>query len=118
MIYPMELQSMRFLNLIGNFGFGIILSWLIGYRISDSLCGTKALYRRDYDGIDIGKDRWGDFELLFGAAEKKLRIVEVPVHYKMRDGGESKMKPFKHGIMMLGTCWRGFKQLKLRRKNR
>ena len=118
MIYPMEQQSMRFLNLIGNFGFGIILSWLIGYRISDSLCGTKALYRRHYDGIDIGKDRWGDFELLFGAAEKKLRIVEVPVHYKMRDGGESKMKPFKHGIMMLGTCWRGFKQLKLRRKNK
>ncbi len=113
MIYPMEGQAMRFLNLMGNFCFGVILSYLIGHRISDSLCGTKALKRKDYANITMSKDKWGDFDLLFGAAENKLLVGEVPVHYMARTGGESKMRPFVHGLLLLKMCWIGFVRLKL-----
>lgn len=114
MIYPQEKQAMRFLNHIGNFFFGTILSWLLSRKISDTLCGTKALKRTDYSNIHMGADRWGDFDLLFGAAENKLRIVEIPVHYKARTGGESKMNPIKHTLVLLKVCFIWFFRLKLK----
>lgn len=113
MVYPMEEQSMRFLNLIGNFVFGVVLSWLLSQRITDTLCGTKALRKADFMSIQMGGDSWGDFDLLFGAAEMGLRIAEVPVHYKARTAGVSKMRPFKHCLVLLGVCWTGFVRLKL-----
>jgi len=114
MIYPMEQQAMRFLNLMGNHFFSVLLSWLLGQRISDTLCGTKALRRADYQRIPMGADKWGDFDLLFGAAENRLRIAEIPVHYKQRVAGESKMKPFMHCLTLLRVCFRGFLRLKLK----
>ncbi|MCK5056110.1 MAG: glycosyltransferase [Candidatus Aminicenantes bacterium] len=114
MIYPQEKQAMRFLNQIGNFFFGAILSWLLSRDISDTLCGTKALKRADYANIHMGADKWGDFDLLFGAAENKLKIVEVPVHYKARTGGESKMSPIKHTLALLKVCLTWFFRLKLK----
>lgn len=40
---------------------------------------------------------WPDFDLLFGAAKKNLKIVEMPIWYQKRVVGESKMKVIKHG---------------------
>jgi glycosyltransferase involved in cell wall biosynthesis len=116
MIYPMEEQAMKGLHVIGNYFFGKIFSWLLGRRISDTLCGTKVLLRKDYEKIEMGKCKWGDFDLLFGAAKLELRIVEVPVHYMKRVAGESKMKTWKHGFVLLKMCFRGFKELKLKRR--
>lgn len=116
LVYPMEHQAMRFLNLIGNFFFGSIMSWLLKQRVSDTLCGTKALKRSDYAKITMGTDTWGDFDLLFGAAENNLSLVEIPVHYKARTGGESKMKPFKHCLILLKACLIGFYRLKVKRR--
>lgn len=116
MIYPMEQQAMRFANLIGNFAFGMTVSWLLGQRVSDTLCGTKAFWRRDYARIPMGGDKWGDFDLLFGAAENRLRIADVPIHYKARVAGESKMKPLKHTLVLLKVCWKGFWRMKVFRR--
>jgi ubiquinone/menaquinone biosynthesis C-methylase UbiE len=113
MVYPMEDQAMRALNLIGNFFFGAVMSWLLSQRVSDTLCGTKAFRRSDYPRIPMGGDRWGDFDLLFGAVENRLRIVEIPVHYKARTQGVSKMRPFKHSLVLLKMCWIGFLRTKL-----
>jgi hypothetical protein len=113
MIYPMEEQAMKGLHVIGNYVFGKIFSWLLGRRISDTLCGTKVLMRKDYEKIEMGKCKWGDFDLLFGAAKLRLSIVEVPVHYMKRVAGESKMKTWKHGFVLLKMCFRGFVELKL-----
>ncbi|MCR4336927.1 MAG: bifunctional class I SAM-dependent methyltransferase/glycosyltransferase family 2 protein [Candidatus Omnitrophica bacterium] len=111
MVYPMEKQAMRTLNLFGNKIFGMIMGFITNQYLTDTLCGTKAFYKKDYQYISMGFDRWGDFDLLFGAAKLGNKILEIPVHYKSRTAGDSKMKTFQHALHLLGACIRGFKEL-------
>jgi glycosyltransferase involved in cell wall biosynthesis len=111
LIYPREDQSMRFLNQLGNKCFCFLMTFLTGQTLTDTLCGTKALYKSDFQHIKMGLDKWGDFDLLFGAAKAYNRILEVPVHYKSRKSGESKMKSFQHGLHLLRACYLGFCEL-------
>ncbi|HUO63505.1 MAG TPA: glycosyltransferase, partial [Terriglobales bacterium] len=48
LVYTMDPKAMRFLNLLGNRFFGLLLSVLVGQAIKDTLCGTKVIWRRDY----------------------------------------------------------------------
>jgi hypothetical protein len=117
----METGAMKPLNNAGNRAFGAFFSWLLGTRISDSLCGTKALFRADWPAIARsrplfgGHDPWGDFDLLLGAAYSGLRLIDVPVAYRARVAGESKMHPFRHGAALGRTCLAGVRRLKLER---
>ena len=106
-VHPMEPGAMRRLNRIGNRIFSLLFSCILGQRISDTLCGTKALFRKDYESIEMGECPWGDFDLLIGAGRLGLQIREVPVHYKKRVAGESKMHAFRHGWQLLKVCLRG-----------
>ena len=108
MIYNMAPGAMKFLNYLGNKFFGSILSFIMGQRNTDTLCGTKAFFKKDYINFRMGKCPWGDFDLLFEAARMKLKTVEMPVHYYPRVEGESKMKAFRHGAILLKMCWYGF----------
>jgi SAM-dependent methyltransferase len=112
MVYPMQGQAMRTLNYAGNKLFNLILSWLIEQRISDTLCGTKAFLKKDYKKISMGRCKWGDFDLLFGIAKLKKKILEVPVHYQARQAGKSKMRVLKHGLLLAKMCWIGLFELK------
>ena len=51
LVYPMEKEAMRFLNLLGNKFFSLAFSWLLNQPIKDTLCGTKVLWKRDYEAI-------------------------------------------------------------------
>lgn len=116
--YPLEKQAMRFLNLLGNKAFSLLFTWLLGQRITDTLCGTKALFRRDYDKIIEGRgffgefDPFGDFDLIFGAARQNLRIVELPVRYWPRAYGVTKISRFKHGWLLLRMSLKAMRKLK------
>ena len=113
LVYPMEGQAMPTANFVGNKAFCLLVSWVLRQRVSDTLCGTKALLRRDYESMPLsGRDRWGDFELLFGAARQKLRILEIPIHYHERVAGESKMNVRRDGPMFLRTCLDGWRTLR------
>jgi SAM-dependent methyltransferase len=46
LVYPMEEQAMRFLNLLGNKFFSLAFSWLLGQNLKDTLCGTKVMTRK------------------------------------------------------------------------
>ena len=93
LVYPMEKQAMRFLNTLGNKFFSLAFTWLLDQRFKDTLCGTKVLYRRDYERIAAGRgyfgdfDPFGDFDLIFGAAKLDLKIVEIPIRYRERTYG-------------------------------
>lgn len=107
LIYPMEKEAMRFLNLLGNKFFSMAFSWLLGQPIKDTLCGTKALWRKDYERIAANRssfgdfDPFGDFDLLFGAAKLNLKIVEVPIRYRERTYGTTNISRWKHGWLLL-----------------
>lgn len=111
-VYPLENKAMRFANYLGNKLFAILVSLIMGARVSDTLCGTKAMFRWDYDHMTMGRDPWGDYDLLFGAAQLRLVICEVPVHYRERTAGLSKMKSIRHTINLFRMCSKGFWQVK------
>lgn len=106
LVYPMEKQAMRFLNLLGNRFFGLAFTFLLGQPVRDTLCGTKALWASDYAKIADNRsyfgdfDPFGDFDLLFGAARLQLRIRDVPVHYKERTYGATNISRFRHGLLL------------------
>jgi SAM-dependent methyltransferase len=113
LIYPVEGKAMPTANFVGNKVFCLLVSWVLRQRVSDTLCGTKAVLRRDYESMPLsGLDRWGDFDLLFGAAREKLRILEIPIHYRERVAGESKMNVRREGPMFLRTCLAGWRMLR------
>ena len=107
LVYPMEKQAMRFLNFMGNKFFALVLSYVLGQPIKDSLCGTKMMLRSDYIRLTqrievLGDfDPFGDFNLLFGASLLNLRIRDIPVRYKDRTYGETNISRFKHGWLLL-----------------
>jgi ubiquinone/menaquinone biosynthesis C-methylase UbiE len=111
LIYPMEGGAMKFANYFGNKMFTILVSAIMGARVSDTLCGTKAMFRKDYEHVTMGRDPWGDYDFLFGAAQQRLVIRELPVHYRERVAGLSKMNSTKHTINLLRMCWKGFWQV-------
>lgn len=119
LVYQMEEQAMRTLNLLGNKFFSWLFTWLLEQRIKDTLCGTKVLFKKDYEKIKEGRvyfgdfDPFGDFDLLFGAAKLNLKIVEVPIRYRRRTYGEIKIERFKHGLILLRMSLVAFKKLKL-----
>ena len=118
LVYQMEKQAMRTLNLLGNKFFSKVFTWLLDQPIKDTLCGTKVLFRRDYENIKANRsyfgdfDPFGDFDLLFGAAKQNLKIVEVPIRYRMRTYGDIKIERFKHGLILLKMSLIGLKKLK------
>lgn len=113
-VYPMEKQAMPALRTFGNNMLGHLFSWIIGIKITDTLCGTKALFRKGAKKIEFGKEVWGDFDLLLGAAKLNLKIVEVPVHYKARVAGKSKMKTFRYGSTIGIMALKSFFEFKIK----
>jgi hypothetical protein len=83
-----------------------LFSWLLGQQVRDTLCGTKALYRDDYERIAANRsyfgdfDPFGDFDLLFGASRLNLRIVDLAVRYHERQYGETNISRFRHGVLL------------------
>lgn len=118
LVYPMEGEAMRFLNSLGNKFFGLALSAILEQRLKDTLCGTKVLFRRDYERIAANRgffgefDPFGDFDLLFGAAKQNLKIVELPVRYRARTYGETKISRFREGAILARMTWHAFQKFK------
>lgn len=107
LVYPMDPGAMRFFNKLGNIGFSLLFSYLLAQPIKDTLCGTKVLWRKDYERIAAGRayfgdfDPFGDFDLIFGAARLNMKISEIPVRYRDRVYGETNIERWKHGWLLL-----------------
>jgi Glycosyl transferase family 2 len=121
MTFPMEDRAMQPANILGNRAFARLFSWLLGTRITDTLCGTKVLFREDWDRVRDarplfgGFDPFGDFDLLFAARYAGLRMVDVPVYYHARTSGETKIHRWRDGVYLSGTCLTALRVFKMRR---
>lgn len=118
LVYPMEREAMRPLNFIANRLFAYLFSYLVNTRLTDTLCGTKVLMRKDYEVLARERayfgdfDPFGDFDLIFGAAKQNLKIIETPVHYKARTFGETQISRFRDGWLLLKMVWFAYRKLK------
>lgn len=106
LVYPMEKEAMRTLNFIGNKLFSMTFSWLLGQPIKDTLCGTKVMWKEDYEKIAANRsyfgdfDPFGDFDLIFGAAKLNRKIIDLPIRYRDRTYGTTNISRWKHGILL------------------
>jgi SAM-dependent methyltransferase len=106
LVYPMEKQAMQGLNFLGNKLFSMAFSWILGQPLKDTLCGTKALWRKDYELIAANRgyfgefDPFGDYDLIFGAAKLNRKIVDLPIRYRERSYGSTNISRWWHGSML------------------
>lgn len=114
LIYGMESGAMGWWAWLANIFFGKLVSFIIKQKVTDTLCGTKVLWRKDYERIAKQREKlglydpFGDFDLLFGAAFLGLKIAEVPVHYKRRVYGKTNIVKVKEVWFLLWMCWKAF----------
>lgn len=107
LVYPMEQEAMRTLNFLGNKFFSLAFSWVLGQSIKDTLCGTKVLWREDYEKIAANRhyfgnfDPFGDYDLIFGAAKLNRKIVDLPIRYRERTYGSTNISRWKHGMLLV-----------------
>ncbi len=119
LVYPMENKAMRFCNFVANKFFGLAFSWALGQPIKDTLCGTKVLFRRDYERIAAHRahfgdfDPFGDFDLLFGASRMHLKIADVPIRYRDRTYGQTNIQRWSHGWLLLRMLLLAITKIKL-----
>lgn len=119
-LYEQQEGAMPTLNRLGNVAFTLYFSWLFGQKITDTLCGTKVLFRHDYETIARNRahfgnfDPFGDFDLLFGAAWQGHRLLDVPIRYQARVYGESKVRVGTHGPLLGRMSLVGLWHFKLR----
>jgi len=118
LVYNMDEKAMRFLNLLANKLFSLLFSWLLDQRFKDTLCGTKVLFKNDYEQLKAGRkffgefDPFGDFDLIFGASKLNLKIIEIPIRYKERTYGSTNISRFRHGLLLLKMCFFASKKIK------
>jgi len=118
LVYQMDDRAMRPLNKLGNIFFSKMFSWLLDQRITDTLCGTKVLFKEDYIKIINNRnyfgefDPFGDFDLLFGASKLCLKIVEIPIRYVDRKYGKTNINRFRDGLLLLKMCFFAMRKIK------
>jgi len=87
--------------------FSIAFTWLLNQPVKDTLCGTKVLFKKEYDSIVSNRsyfgnfDPFGDFDLLFGASKLNLKIADVPIRYRDRTYGATNIDRWRHGLLLL-----------------
>ncbi|HMN01039.1 MAG TPA: glycosyltransferase, partial [Anaerolineales bacterium] len=118
LVYPMEKQAMQGLNFLGNKFFSWAFTSLLGQPIKDTLCGTKVLWKKDYERIAANRsyfgdfDPFGDFDLIFGAAKLNLKIVDLPIRYRERTYGATNISRWKHGLLLIRMVWYAARRIK------
>ena len=82
------------------------------------LSGAKALSRRHYEMIAANRsyfgklDPFGDFDLIFGAARYSLKMVDLPIRYQERSYGQTNIRRWKHGLLLLRMAMLASRRIK------
>jgi len=86
---------------------GLLAGWgmrlLYGVRYTD-MCAFRAIRRNELLGLGMHELTYGwNIEMQMRAARARLRILEVPVDYRCRSGGASKVAGSLRGTMRAGA---------------
>ncbi len=95
----------------GNWLAARLMRLLYGLRVSD-LGPFRAVHREILDELDMQEMTYGwPTEMMVKAAKRGYRVAEVPVNYRKRAGGESKISGTVRGTILAGysILWTTFK---------
>ena len=101
-------KAMGFLNFIGNKVITFSFDFFYSQFLSDTQSGFRAISHEAIDNVTLKE---GDMafatEMLIQFAREGYNMVEIPTTYKARKYGKTKLKPFKSGIEIFSTIFRG-----------
>lgn len=97
-----EPGSLTVVQRFGNALTCTLVRWLWGVHYSD-LGPFRAIWRRQYDALGMCDPDYGwTIEMQVKAAQRGLRVAEVPVDYRNRRGGDSKVSGTIRGSYLAG----------------
>lgn len=102
-------KAMGLLNFIGNKVITYVYDFFYSQFLSDTQSGFRAISHEAINNVPLKE---GDMafatEMLVQFAKEGYNMVEVPTTYKARKYGKTKLKPFKSGIEIFSTIFKGF----------
>lgn len=102
-------KAMGFLNFLGNKAITFTYDFFYSQFLSDTQSGFRAIDREKYNSVKFKEtDMAYATEMLIKFAREGYNMVEIPTTYKPRTYGEPKLKPFKSGIQIFSTIFKGF----------
>ncbi len=119
LVYSLEDQSMRLFNILGNLLFARLFTFILDQKITDTLCGTKVFWKKDWLKFEEMRNKlgdidvWGEYNLLFGASYYSIKIIDLPIRYYERLEGITKMKKrLMNAMYMLLVCYKALLKIK------
>ena len=98
-----ETGSMNFHQVFAGYMVGFILRILYGVRATD-MGPFRAIRRDTLDRLGLREETYGwPLEMQMRAARARVRTVEVPVDYRRRAGGHSKIAGTVRGSVLAAT---------------
>jgi glycosyltransferase involved in cell wall biosynthesis len=98
-----EPGSMVFHQVLAGYMVGFLLRVLYGVRYTD-MGPFRAIRRDALERLGMREETYGwPLEMQMKAARARLRILEVPVDYRRRAGGESKISGTLRGSFLAAT---------------
>lgn len=96
-----KIEGMSYSHYIGNKILSFFAQLLYGQNITDIMTGHKAINKSIFKNINLTKRRFEvEIEITSKILKNGFRLVEVPIYYKYRTTGQSKIK-FKDGLSSL-----------------
>jgi glycosyltransferase involved in cell wall biosynthesis len=97
-------EDMPLLRVMGNKAFVLMVNALWGMNYSDLCYGYRSFRRSSLGKLDLRSNGFGiEAEMSIQAAKKKLRVLEIPSHEKLRLHGKGKLRTFSDGFNILKT---------------
>jgi glycosyltransferase involved in cell wall biosynthesis len=98
-----EAGSMNFHQVLAGYMIGFILRVLYGVRSTD-MGPFRAIRRDTLDSLGLREETYGwPLEMQMRAARARVRTLEVPVDYRRRAGGHSKIAGTVRGSVLAAT---------------
>jgi len=98
-----EPGSMSVHQVFAGYALGLAMGAVTGTRYRD-MCAYRAISRAAFEGLAMREMTYGwNIEMQFLAARGKLRILEIPMPYRCRSAGDSKVAGSLRGTMRAST---------------
>jgi len=98
-----ETGSMIFHQVVAGYMIGFLLRLLYGVHSTD-MGPFRAIRRTTLDGLNLSEETYGwPLEMQMRAARAHVRTMEVPVDYRRRTGGHSKIAGTIGGTILAST---------------